>query len=90
MLKMVEQTVLSVGPCKNAIQSKSDTVPGAICVVIEGNGEGVEEEYMVDGSEMPKDCVLSNDGTLCMDKQCNFHEYKVGLRQSMIALSKNL
>ena len=30
---------------------------------------------MVDGSEMPKECVLSNDGTLCMDRRCNFHEY---------------
>ena len=49
-----EETVLSVGPCVNA---QSDLIPNAICVLIAGP-EGAAEEYMVDGSEMPKACVL--------------------------------
>merc|ERR1711871_187397 len=54
----------------------------ATCVVIKEKewlfGKEQEVEYIVDGSEMPEECTLSNDGTMCMDRDCNFHEYKVG------------
>ena len=71
-------TIVSVGPCQNVFQTKANTRAGATCVVLIGKTSDVEEEYMVDGSEMPMACTPSNEGTLCMDRACKFHEYKVG------------
>jgi hypothetical protein len=72
-------TIHSVGPCTDPAYGSGQT-----CVTINVTdglpfiGETVMEEYQVDGSEMPKNCELSNDGTLCMDTECHFHEFKVG------------
>ena len=72
-------TIVSVDPC-----SDEDNA-GKNCVTIEEAessvpffGSTVNREYVVDGSEMPKKCTLNNDGTRCMDKDCNFHQYKIG------------
>lgn len=68
------RAVVSVGPCSYD-EDKN-------CVVIAEKenifSDVVNEEYVVDGSESPKQCTLSNDGTMCMDRNCNFHEYKIG------------